>query len=506
MQVLHSENIEVGYDHGFLRYFRIRDTEVLRMIYFAVRDVNWGNIDPVISGEVINTSENFFQISYVAGYYCNDQRIFEWHVNIEGNHGQQKITFEIQGKAFQEFRTNRAGFCILHPVEQIAGQPLTVKHSDHSIQRYKFPELIAPHQSFTDIQNMQWEVNGITCDLEFYGNIFEIEDQRNWGDASYKTYCTPLRLPFPKTIYAGDTIDQKIIFKYTLGKMRETSGLASQPFLNENLRIGTSFSEMAGQLSEICIEKLKVLRLNHVRVEVWPAQNDWQTDLSKHIWNSGTLGTRLELVVYLSASFEEELDALLYLLSDHVIHIQTLTLLSQDEPVTSQAIIDQIPLIKKRIPGVETGIGTRYNFTELNRNRFQPGEADFVSLSFDPQQHACDDLTVMENAMTPKYMAESLRALFQKPVHFSPVLLKRRFNPYATEASAIAVPFEKQMDIRQKTAFLSEWVNALLTTLQQADIASITLFGAIGELGLMDENGNEYPVYQTLKQHATRHQ
>lgn len=30
---------------------------------------------------------------------------------------------------------------------------------------------------------------------EFEGDVFEMEDQRNWTDASYKTYCTPWGCP-----------------------------------------------------------------------------------------------------------------------------------------------------------------------------------------------------------------------------------------------------------------------------------------------------------------------
>ena len=35
------------------------------------------------------------------------------------------------------------------------------------------------------------------ANVAFDGDIFEMEDQRNWTDASYKIYSTPLRLPFP---------------------------------------------------------------------------------------------------------------------------------------------------------------------------------------------------------------------------------------------------------------------------------------------------------------------
>ena len=36
--------------------------------------------------------------------------------------------------------------------------------------------------------------------ISFTGDLFEMEDQRNWTDASYKTYSTPLRIPYPAPI------------------------------------------------------------------------------------------------------------------------------------------------------------------------------------------------------------------------------------------------------------------------------------------------------------------
>ena len=44
----------------------------------------------------------------------------------------------------------------------------------------------------------------------FSGDIFEMEDQRNWTDASYKTYSTPLALPFPVEVTAGTSIAQSV--------------------------------------------------------------------------------------------------------------------------------------------------------------------------------------------------------------------------------------------------------------------------------------------------------
>ena len=46
--------------------------------------------------------------------------------------------------------------------------------------------------------------------LTMRGDIFEMEDQRNWSDASFKTYCTPLALPFPVEIDAGTAVTQEV--------------------------------------------------------------------------------------------------------------------------------------------------------------------------------------------------------------------------------------------------------------------------------------------------------
>ena len=48
---------------------------------------------------------------------------------------------------------------------------------------------------------------------EFGGDVFEMEDYRKWTDASYKTYITPIGLPYPVEIVRGDNIYQAITFR-----------------------------------------------------------------------------------------------------------------------------------------------------------------------------------------------------------------------------------------------------------------------------------------------------
>ena len=48
----------------------------------------------------------------------------------------------------------------------------------------------------------------VTCRME--GDTFEMEDQRNWTDASYKTYVRPLALPWPYTLAKGTQLEQAV--------------------------------------------------------------------------------------------------------------------------------------------------------------------------------------------------------------------------------------------------------------------------------------------------------
>ncbi|TLV03217.1 hypothetical protein [Dyadobacter luticola] len=501
MQELRAGNIEVGYQNGFLRYFKAADTEVLRMIYFAVRNAHWENWEPVITDEVVMKNVNTFKVTCTASYYEQGELFFQFQIRIQGLE-YNEIQFEIVGQTLKDFQTNRAGFCILHPIEHIAGFPVTVLHSDNEEKTYHFPNQIAPHQPFIDINSMQWKVGESEFRLEMQGDIFEIEDQRNWGDASYKTYCTPLSIPFPKTIKAGDKIFQKVTFKASLVETQPVITEENASSRSNRVKVGIC----AGKIPAACATSLAAVRWDHYRVEVDFASPAWEQDFLIAANQARMLGTSLEISVQLGAEFKNELQELAELVNVNAMLVSSLILLSKDALVTSQPVIDYIPKLRYYFNEVEIGIGTAYNFTEINRNRFDAGEADFIALSFDPQEHASDDLTILENAATLKYMAESIRELFGKPVHFSPIMLKRRFNPYATDKNEVVLPLQKQLDARQKTEFLAEWVKMIFKELEKTEVRSVTMFQGVGALGLMDEEGNAYPVFEVIHDYATRNQ
>ena len=196
-------------DGGNLRYVRIGGKEALRAIAFIVRDRNWGTYNPEISNLKVGQGPDGFEVSYEA--LCKDAlQELRYRATIKGDPAGA-LSFQASATAVSDFVTNRTGFVILHPIEGVAGRPVDVLHTDGRLVRGHFPELIDPKCPLVDIRALTHEVLPgvkVTCTME--GDAFEMEDHRNWNDASYKTYVRPLAKPWPYTIAAGETTDQSV--------------------------------------------------------------------------------------------------------------------------------------------------------------------------------------------------------------------------------------------------------------------------------------------------------
>jgi len=206
--ILKAGCLSMVYERGSLRSISIGNREVIRMIYSALRDREWLTIKPVISEEKFDIYPDSFRIRYHCLYRSGEIN-FSAVYTIDGN-ADNSLIFTLKGEAMDTFEKNRMGFCVLHPAEIYAEKSCTITHGNGDQETLKFPRFISPHQQFTDIKSMKWKIFSHFCTLEFYGDVFETEDQRNWTDSTFKTYCTPLRYPFPVKLAKGEKTNQKI--------------------------------------------------------------------------------------------------------------------------------------------------------------------------------------------------------------------------------------------------------------------------------------------------------
>src|SRR3954453_1078510 len=197
-------------EEGNLRYIRFQGREMLRAISFIVRDRNWGTYRPEISNLTIEQDGSRFEVSYDA-VASDAAQSLRYSASIAGQ-SDGSLTFAASGEAVTEFLTNRTGFVVLHPIEGVAGQACTVEHVDGRTVASPSPDLINPVQPMMELRALTHEFAPgfiVTCRME--GDTFEMEDQRNWTDASYKTYVRPLALPWPYTLAKGERVEQRVM-------------------------------------------------------------------------------------------------------------------------------------------------------------------------------------------------------------------------------------------------------------------------------------------------------
>jgi len=474
------------------------------MIYFALRDENWTTYKPIVENEIIDLQPDQFNITYDCFHEEDNQRIYQWKASIHGL-PNGTIEFEINGLALKEILRNRAGFCILHPVEGLAGQPCTIHHPDSTAEQLNFPFHIEPRDPFKLIQSMQWNMDGHAYNLDFEGDLFETEDQRNWSDASYKTFCTPLSIPFPVLLKPGDTVFQKVIFKpvQTLPFLSPKKDKIILQLTDQKIsspRIGTKASESLEKPMDQVISSLQALQLDHYRVDIYLKNPEWKQKASNENQKAIALDVPLYLVLHLNELFNEQLIEFIDWSKEQTLQPSDILLLSEGKPITSVDIIRNLSSLRSVFPNSRIGAGTDFGFTEVNRNRFDASDLDFISFSVNPQMHASDDLTIIENIESQDEMIRSAKVIFGEStaIHVSPLTLRMRVNPNATNPQKKRNTGSELYDPRQLTPFAAAFTLGSLKALSIGGCSTVTLFQDIGPLGMLSEKGETYPIYDAL--------
>lgn len=188
---------------GNLRAIRWDGHEVLRAVAYVVRDKDWGTYTPAITELTFAETSEGFAVTYRARCEGPGGERLVYDASIAGR-ADGVLIFDVTAVPETDFLTNRSGFAVLHPITGLAGSPVEVEHVDRSIEHSVLPDLIDPYQPFKDMRAITHRVApGIRATCRMEGDTFEMEDQRNWSDASYKTYIRPLALPWPYVLPAG---------------------------------------------------------------------------------------------------------------------------------------------------------------------------------------------------------------------------------------------------------------------------------------------------------------
>jgi hypothetical protein len=488
-RLLRAGRLTAVLDGVDLRFIRWGDVEIARRIYVGVRALDWSTVLPdVLEVEVDERNDEFRVQSRCR--HVEDSIGFIWKGSMVGT-SDGVLTYEMDGEAETDFEYAKVGICIHHPLTTV-GRPYYGETPAGAVAGH-FDAAIAPqiHVGEVDLPIFPpvlsltiAQTDAVSFEVSFAGERFELEDQRNWSDASFKSYSLPADLGYRFRASAGEHIRDLV-------QLRLHGDVPSDPAnRDDNIvlelgaatgrglpAIGLRFSGTPAEPEEL--ELLRAARPAHLRSEVHLGSEGWSQELGRAGSEALRIGCPLELAVFLARDPERELAALAEELPALPSAVARVIVLHESEeatrPVWLAAARGQL---REVLPGASFFGGTSANFNELNRNRECVAGADGVAYPVNPQVHAFDDLSLMENIAGQPEALTTLSTFASLPVAVSPIALR------------LPSTFT---DPRHSTQFAAAWMLASVAALSRGRADSLTYFETTGPRGIV--HGAPYPVY-----------
>ncbi|WP_138945897.1 hypothetical protein [Plantibacter sp. M259] len=499
---------------------------VLRSIRFVVRDQDWKTL-PVIVDAVDHTTSGL----HLRGRAGDDGEVVAWSLSVDL--GASTLRVAVRAEVTAAFRRARIGLIVLQS-PALAGTELVVGHPEGSTTTTRLPERVAPHQPAIRIESLAWTGDRIATMARFSGDVFEMEDQRNWTDASFKTYSTPLSLPFPVALAVGDVVEQSVEVScawvdaaeradaplatplaVTVVPETELAGKRADPVPEPvEGRIGAPLDSVVPTISTSVSSDPDGGRAGAVvpdtiagiLVEIDPTNPDWPAILDRAVRQAGSRPLDLRLVL----GTGEEAEPVLRRLRDAAVPVVRVgafhrrTHLSEVTLLTTLGDVLQALWAEGPTPHPELVGGTRAHFTELNRNHARLERwAGPVALSITPFMHDRGGHQLVESlGMQAVVVADAVRIADGRPLHVGPVTLGARYNAVATTRASAGDASDPELragfgaehvpgatDDRQSAEALGAWVVGSVAALAVPGVESLSYFEATGPRGLVAADG-----------------
>jgi D-apionolactonase len=520
------------FEQGELRRIRLGDREVIRRIYLTVRGPDWSTVPAEITELKVDQSPESFVINYIARHRQGDVD-FTWSVSFRGN-ADGEIRMEAVGTANSAFATNRVGVCVLHPLRECTGMPALVRREDDSVLEGRFPQAIEPHQPFLGFTEIAHVVEKEWLALvRLEGETFEMEDQRNWTDGSFKTYCPPQARPKPRKLETGWKTLQIASVMLQSPEGKPISHLAAALAAAESAKRAASKSVAASNGEEALAPPLPTLRPNtdkgfplpgfgfgmashgqaldaedalrlkalapfHLRVDLRLSHPGYRGDLAAAAAQARALSLPLEVALVLPENAEAALAEFAPAWEAAGAEAVRWLIFSENADATTDAAM---AAARTRLgpfdPVASFARGSKGDFVLLNRNRPAPQPGISLVYGMCPQVHLTDNRTLVESLEGQAWTVATIAAHYPRANAIaSPITLKRSpfslalKKPAAADSAAQAEPaWRNQVDTRQFSLFGAGWTLGSLKRLALASANSATFYETTGLLGVMAGRG-----------------
>ena len=525
--VVRAGALSAEFTAGGLRYLRMNDIEVARRIVVAVRDQAWNTVPGALSDVRIHQTGDEFRITFSSRHEA-DELCFIWKGTIGGT-ADGSCSFSMDGSAVTSFRYRRIGICVLHPPEEFAGRRFSATGGGAAISG-QLPVLVAPPGPSAGIDEplipafARLALSGrhVSAEFSFTGDHFEIEDQRNWTDASFKSYS---RLPVvstePEHLAAGGRLQQAVSVSAILrGRAPRTrppavprivigDEIAAAPMPEVGLAHAGDLPPPGPRTTEL----LAGMALAHLRADVHLQREGWADRLGAARRQAQEMGCPLELAVFLDNGAPSGLEQLAPVLGQ--VPVRRVLVYRVGAESTPGADVAAVRAALVALPSATPfGGGTDLNFAELNRSRPHMAAMDAIAFPINPQVHAADEDSMVETAEGVRAVIRTARSFAAgRPVVVSPISLRPRFNPDEPDAlDGPAAPLPGNADPRQMSLFGACWALVTMKALAKEGAQATTWFETTGPKGVIDGDsaqparslfpahpGLVFPVYHLLR-------
>lgn len=509
--------LELRLDPPFIKDIRANGVELLRAVYVAVRDHNWGTVAAEVTVVHKKLSEHNFDMRFRCRH-DNTQVGFVWDGQVLCTTGPDsaRLSYSLRGHALRDFTGNRVGFCLLHPAA-LAGTAVSLETSAGTVTS-NFPASVSPGQPFADLAGLSYSLGDVALSLRLEGETFETEDQRNWTDASFKTYCPPLSVPYPRRWQAGEEVVQQVVMDFRLNGKDEPRARRSSSHRRVSVRLGPPTSarlpgigvaapQSGPRVEGAGLEALRRLRLNHLHVVVDLGRSDWEGTLGSDLDFAHRLGlpAQCEVVVDEPAQLDQVTRVLARVGGERSAEVAAVMLFDRATSVTTPDLVSAWGKLARERSFWPLYGGSRANFAELNRAALSYQALSGVTFAVNPQVHAFSDEEIVQTLEVHELLARQARERAGGLLlHVGPITLLPRFNAVATEPLAWAPP---PADPREGSMLTAAWALGSIAELSRSGATTLTYFETSGPGGLIEvaEAGvRRFPVYEVLSAFAGR--
>ena len=455
--------------HG-LEFLGFRGTRIATRVFFSVRDLAWGSPRVTLryTGDLAHARGLQFS-GEVAGYPLAITGSASVHADA------LRLHFAVHASA--DVEVTRAGPCLLF--ERSALAPRFGASGPDGAVEVQLADAVVIDRIATRFDALRLSPDALGTRIGFAGELFEMEDQRNWADSTFKAYCPPLADPQPISFRAGQAREYSMTFAADPVATSRIRAAESAPSLPLELVTGAEEHPMpklgllhsGGALRADVDDALRDTRPDYLHLLADLGSATWREDLDADLGTAEHLGA--DAVITVDSRADDE-SGLLELAAIATGRAGTVLLFDRGGSTTSARLAATTAFAGTAI---RVGGGSRSNFASLNAAGSVPSALEVVAVPLAVASHD-DDRRAL--ATSPDSFAaivrDTRRIAGDRELLVGPVSFRPTFDSWGPP-HIIRDPRVDWVSTsrRDGTAFAGAWTVAAVGALADCGVPRVTI-------------------------------